>query len=156
MWIKALDAVHQRRIRPGPAVEDGMDAVAEGTELWVVADGRTHLLRLDQRVGIARARVRPEERGADARHDIPELGQQVDVPVRHAALQMRLDVLKILGIGAVDVARDVEVEVVARDLGVGDEARVASDRHLAGIGVGDLVDVALPQAVLGAVLHEPP
>lgn len=102
-----------------------------------------------------RAKVfQPEERGAHARHDIPELGQQVDVTVRHAAFQMRLDVLQIFRVGAVDIARDVQIEIVARDLGVGDKAGVARDLGLAGVGIGNLVNVALAQAVLVAVLGE--
>ena len=40
------------------------------------------------------------------------------------------------------------------DLGSGDEAGVARDLGLAGVGVGDLVDVRAPQAVLVAVLDE--
>ena len=70
---------------------------------------------------------------------------------------MAVDVLQVLRLGAVDVAREVEVVVVLR---VGD----LLDRHHAGVariafilpgeGVHDLVDVLLAQAVLRAVLHE--
>ena len=57
---------------------------------------------------------------------------------------------------AVDVAREVEVEVVLRvgDLGQRHHAGVARDVDLLGEDVDDLVDVLLAQAVLGAVLHE--
>ena len=70
---------------------------------------------------------------------------------------MAVDVLQVLRLGAVDVARQVEVEVVLR---VGDlvdrhhagVARIAFD--LPGEGVDDAVDVLLAQAVLVAVLDE--
>ena len=69
---------------------------------------------------------------------------------------MAVDVLQVLRLGAVDVAREVEVEVVLRvaDLGQRHHARVARDFDLAGEGVHDLVDVLGAQAVLVAVLDE--
>ena len=73
-----------------------------------------------------------------------------------AAAQVAVDVLQVLRLGAVDVAREVEVEVVLRvaDLGQRHHARVARDFGLAGEGVHDLVDVLRAQAVLVAVLDE--
>ena len=69
---------------------------------------------------------------------------------------MGVDVLQVLRLGAVDVAREVEVEVVLRvaDLGQRHHARVARDFELAGEGIHDLVDVLGAQAVLVAVLDE--
>ena len=70
---------------------------------------------------------------------------------------MAVDVLQVLRLGAVDVARQVEVVVVLR---VGDLRRPAPCGRSAGRfgllreGVHDLVDVLLAQAVLVAVLDE--
>jgi len=73
-----------------------------------------------------------------------------------AAAQMAFDVLQVLRLGAVDVAREVEVEVVLRvaDLRHRHHARVARDFGLAREDVHDLVDVLGAQAVLRAVLDE--
>jgi hypothetical protein len=69
---------------------------------------------------------------------------------------VRLDVLQVLRLGAVDVARDVQVVVVGLDLGQGHHARSTGHLELAVEGVHDLVDVLVAQAVLVAVLHEAP
>ena len=67
---------------------------------------------------------------------------------------MPRDVLHVLGLLAVDVARDVEVELVPLDLVEAHHARVLRDLQPPGEDIHDLVDVLLAQAVLGAVLHE--
>ena len=69
---------------------------------------------------------------------------------------MAVNVLQVLRLGAVDVAREVEVVVVLRvaDFRDGHHARVARDFGLAGEGVHDPVDVLLAEAVLVAVLDE--
>jgi hypothetical protein len=67
---------------------------------------------------------------------------------------MRLDVLQVFRFGAVDVARQVEVEGIGLDLGQGHHARVLGDLHLPVEGVHDLVDVLSAEAVLVAILHE--
>jgi hypothetical protein len=69
---------------------------------------------------------------------------------------MGVDVLEVLRRGAVDIARQVEVEVVLR---IGDfverhEARIARHVGLLAEGVDDPVDILLAQAVLVAVLDE--
>ena len=73
---------------------------------------------------------------------------------RDAAVQMAVDVLNVLGLLAVDVAREIEIEIVLLDLLDGDHARVFRDFELPGEDIDDLVDVLGAQAVLGAVLHE--
>jgi hypothetical protein len=67
-----------------------------------------------------------------------------------------VDVLQVLRLAAVDVARQVEVEVVLRvgDLVERHHARVARGVGLPGKGVDDAVDVLLAQAVLVTVLEE--
>ena len=65
-----------------------------------------------------------------------------------------VDVLQVLGRLAVDVARQVEVELVLLDLLEADHARVFRDFEPLVEDIDDLVDVLGAQAVLGAVLHE--
>ena len=70
---------------------------------------------------------------------------------------MAVDVLQILRLGAVDVAREVEVEVVLRvgDFRDGHHACVARVAFIQPReGVDDLVEVLLAEAVLRAVLLE--
>ena len=69
---------------------------------------------------------------------------------------MGVNVLQVLRLGAVDVARDVEVEVVLRvaDLGQRHHARIPWDFELPVEGIHDLVDVLGAEAVLVAVFHE--
>ena len=69
---------------------------------------------------------------------------------------MAVDVLQVLGLGAVNVARQVEVEVVLRvgDLVQRHQPGVARNVGLFGEDVDDPVNVLLAQAVLGAVLPE--
>ena len=80
----------------------------------------------------------------------------IDIAVGDAAAQVGGEVLNVLGLGAVDVAREVEVVVVFRvgDFGDGHHAGVAGDFLLAVEGVHNAVDVLLAEAVLGAVLAE--
>ena len=82
--------------------------------------------------------------------------ERVEVVVGDAAVQVCVEVVQILGLAGVDVARDVEVVVVG---GAGDLVH----RHHAGVTgqlgllvehVHDLVDVLRAQAVLVAVLEE--
>ncbi len=69
---------------------------------------------------------------------------------------MAVDVLDVLRLAAVDVARQIEIVVVARigDLGERHHAGVARDFELAVERVHDAVNVLLAQAVLVAVLDE--
>jgi len=64
------------------------------------------------------------------------------------------DILPVFTGLAVDVAGQVQVVVVAFDLGQGNPTRVAGKLGGAGEAVDDLVDVLGAQAVLEAVLHE--
>ena len=59
---------------------------------------------------------------------------------------MSLDVLEVLGLGAVDVARQIEVEVVLLDLGEGNQARVPRNVAPFVEGIDDLVNVPLAQS----------
>ena len=69
-------------------------------------------------------------------------------------LQVALDVLHVLGLLAVDVARQIEVELVLLDLLDADHAGVFGDFEPPVEDIDDPVDVLGAEAVLGAVLHE--
>ena len=107
--------------------------------------------------GVAGAGRLCEQGGAQAGHDLPVVAEGIQIALGDAAAQVAVDVLQILRLGAVDVAREVEVEVVLR---VGNfrerhhacVARIAF--ILAGKGVDDLVEVLLAEAVLRAVLFK--
>ena len=60
-----------------------------------------------------------EQRGADTGNDLPVGIERIDVAFRDATVQMGINVLKVLRLGAVDIAGKVEVVVVLR---VGDFA----------------------------------
>ena len=88
------------------------------------------------------------------RADVPVALQGIDIGDGDAALQVALDVLEVLGLLAVDVARQVEVEIVLLDLLEADHARVFREFEPLVEDIDDLVDVLGAEAVLGAVLHE--
>src|SRR5437016_8319788 len=67
---------------------------------------------------------------------------------------MALNVLKILGLLAVDVARQVEIEVIFFDLLDRDHARIFWDFEPPVEDIDDLVNVLGTKAILGAVLHK--
>ena len=112
----------------------------ERGELGVAEDGGLDLARRHFELAVAGPPRRLEERGAHGGEDLPVAVEVVDVAVRDAAAQVGVDVLQVLRLGAVDVAREVEVEVVLRvaDLGQRHHAGVARDFELAGEGVDDL------------------
>ena len=128
----------------------------EGGELGVAEDGGLHLGERQLQARVAGAARGLEQHGAHAGEHLPVRAERVEIALRDAAAQVAVDVLQVLGLGAVDVARQVEVEVVLRvgDLVERHHAGVARDVGLPGEGVDDPVDVLLAQAVLGAVLHE--
>ena len=69
-----------------------------------------------------------EKRPPQPRANVPVALQGIDIREGDAAAQVTLDILQVLGRLAVDVARQVEVEVVLLDLGEGHHAGVL--RHV--------------------------
>ena len=134
--------------------------IIERGELRVAEDGGLDFGDRHPQLAVAGAVALFEQGGANAGKDFPigfQAQRVINVALGNAAAQMAVDVLQVLRLGAVDVAREVEVVVVLR---VGDFL----DRHHAGVaritfilpgkGIHDAVDVLLAEAVFRAVLHE--
>src|SRR4029450_3288838 len=94
-----------------------------------------------------------EERGFESGENGPVFFECSDVAVGNASAQASRDVLYVLRLLAVNVARQVEVELLFLDLRKADQARVFGNVELPGEDIDDLVDVLGAQTVLGAVLH---
>ena len=75
---------------------------------------------------------RMEEGGFEAGENGPVWFEGSDVAVGDAAVQVAGDVLKVFWLLAVNVARQVEVELVVLDLGEADQAGVLGDCRAAG------------------------
>ena len=150
------DAFQARGVGFLPFGEQLGHGFIESGELGVAEDGRLDVSGGDFQLAVAGTVGLLEQRGADGGDDLPVGFERVNVAVRDAAVEMGVDVLNVLRFGAVDVAREVEVEVVLRvtDLGERDHAGVAGDFELAGEGVHDPVDVLGAEPVLVAVLDE--
>jgi hypothetical protein len=88
------------------------------------------------------------------RTDGPVTFEGVDIGFGNATLQMTRDVLKVFMRLAVDVAREVEVELVLLDLLEAHHASVFLDFEPLGEDIDDLVNVLGAEAVLGAILHK--
>ena len=95
-----------------------------------------------------------EEGLSQLRANVPVPLQGIDIGAGDAALQVAFDVLDVLGLLAVDVAREIEVEIVLLDLLDADHAGVFRDFEPPVEDIDDPVDVLGAEAVLGAVLHD--
>lgn len=136
-----------------PLFEMRFQSGDEAGKLRVAVDQRLDLGGRGAECGVA-GTGRLEEGGAEFGADVPVVVKGIDVAVGDAAEEVAADVLDVLGLLGVDVAGQVEIEVVFLDLIQRDEAGVAG--VLLGIGedIDDLVQVALAEAVLVAVLDE--
>ncbi|MNJ37218.1 hypothetical protein D3C77_320280 [compost metagenome] len=110
------DTGEVRAVLAVPAVKQIHHGLAEGVELGVVEDARLDLADRHCEVKVARA-LRLEQSAAQIRHYFPVALQGLDITLGDAAVQVGLDVLKILLFAGVDIARDIQVEVVGLDLG---------------------------------------
>ena len=97
-------------------------------------DGGFDVADRDLELAVAGPIGRFEERGAHGREDLPVAFEVIDVAVRDATAQVGVNVLQVLRLGAVDVAREVEVEVVLRiaDFGQRHHARIRGRFRAAG------------------------
>src|SRR5262249_29392507 len=88
------------------------------------------------------------------RADRPVTLEGIDIGDGDAAIQVTVDVLGVLGLLAVDVAREVEVEIVFLDLVDGHHAGIFVEFEPPVEDIDDLVDVLSAEAILGAILHK--
>lgn len=86
----------------------------------------------------------------------PLIVQAIHIALGDAAQQVSRQVLNIFLFLGVDVAGDVEVELIFLDFGVWRQAGISGNLQLLSEYIDDLVDVLLAQPVFVAVLHEPP
>src|ERR1039458_1029354 len=86
----------------------------------------------------------------ELRAGVPVALKVVNISHWDAASQVAVNVLEVFGLLAVDIARQVEVELVLLDLLDGDHARILGDFEAFIEDIDDLVDVLRSQAILGA------
>ena len=115
-WQPAFQSLERwRRCVLPPFGKVGVHAGDEGDELRVLVDGGLDGRLLHGEIEVAGAVVL-EQRLPELRADVPVALERIDIGGGDAALQVALDVLDVLGLLAVDVAREVEVELVLLDL----------------------------------------
>ena len=99
-----------------PVGKDRVGLLLKGDELGVAKDGRLHLGegRLEACVaGATSFFVKGlKQHAAHSGEHLPVGAERVDVTLRDTTAQVPVDVLQILGLGTVYVARQVEVVVV--------------------------------------------
>ena len=96
-----------------------------------------------------------EQRLAELRADGPVALEGIDIGDGDAAAQVALDVLDVLGLPAVDVAREVEVELVLLDLRRSRPCGSISGTSRRLLKTSTILWMSMvAEAVLGAVLHE--
>ena len=155
----ALKGDELRRCLPSPVGKAAQRAPAKGVELLVIENDRFDLGQRPLEAGVARS-VGARKEGVRARRAAHPSRRQSASRSRWGMprAQVAVDVLHVLGLAAVDVARQVEVEVV---LVVGNlvqrhQARIARHVGQPRKGVDNAVDVLLAQAILVAVLDKAP
>src|SRR5439155_19772756 len=122
-----------------PDGEGGVHAGNEGSELGVLIDGGLDSRLLHSEVEVAGATFL-KQCVTELRTDGPVALECIDIGLRDPALQVTRDVLEVLGYLAVDVARQIEIEVVLLNLLEGDHPRVLRDFELLVEDVHDLVN----------------
>ena len=135
-----------------PVGKKRIHALDEGNELRMLVNGG-----LDGRLGHGQIKIAGEvgfeQRLPELRANGPVTCQRIHIRRGDSAAQVALDVLNVLALLAVYVARDVEVELVPLDLLERDHTRVFCKLQALIEDIHDLVDVPGAQAVLVAVFH---
>ena len=140
-----------------PGAEGIGDTLPVCLGVFVAVDRGLHLPGIDPHLAVPLA-IALEQRLAQRREVLPPDAQCIDIAVGDTAVQVGVEVVQVLRLTGIDVARDVEVVVVdgVGDFGHRHHARVARQLGPSGEDVHDLVDVLRAEAVLGAVLEEAP
>jgi hypothetical protein len=115
--VAALDAGQHRHVLCFPGLKQPIDLLAAGAELRMVEDEGLDLVRVgfeaaealpltpDPSPPTPRPRERREQCIADAGKHPPVDVEALDVAIGNASLEVGLDVLKVLRLAAIDVAR---------------------------------------------------
>ena len=143
-----------------PVVEQGIHVLYERDELGMLVDGRLdgllgygQIKEADPHPRTLSLRARGEECLPQLRADFPVRLQGIQIGDGNPTLHMSFDVLNILGLLTVDVAGDIEVEVVLLDLIHPHHAGVLGDLQPLVEDIDDLMNVAVTETVLVAVLE---
>src|SRR5260370_14102628 len=125
----------------------------KGGEFSVAEDGGFDVANRDLELRVAGPIGIFEQRGAYRGEDLPVALEAINVAVRYAAAQVGVNVLQVLQFTAVNVAREIGVEVVVRidDFVQRHHARIPVNFQLPGKGIHNLVDVLCPPT---ALLHD--
>ncbi len=150
------DALQARGVCGFPFRKQFRGGFIVGGKFRVAEDGGFDFADGHSELGVAGTTCLLEQCGAHAGDDLPVAFERVNIAVRHAAAQVAVNILQILRLGAVNVAREVEIEVVLHvaDLRQRNHLGVAGNFSEAREGVHDLVDVLGAEAVLWAVFDE--
>ena len=147
---------HARGVGRLPSHEQFGRGFIESRELRVAEYGGLDVRASNLETAVAGALRLFEQCGAHGWEDLPIVFERVNVTIRDAAAQVGVNVLQVLRFGAVNVTREVKVEVVllVADFGQRHHARVAGDVGQTREGVHDFVDVLGAEPVLVAVFDE--
>src|SRR6185369_1756020 len=135
-----------------PVGKQGIHAADEGNELRMFIDSGLYGLLGYSQIKVAGA-LGLEQGLPQLRTHIPVSLQRIHVGTGDTALQVPLDVLDILGLLAVDIPRNVEVEVVLLDLLDTDHAGIFGNLQPFVENINDLVEVAVAQTILVAIFE---
>ena len=112
--VAQRDAFEARRVGSLPFLKESRDSGIKSSELRMTEDGSVDVGRRYLQTAVAGATRRFEQERAHGRKHLPVTVERINVAVRDAAPQMSVDVLQVFRLGAIDVTREVEVEVILR------------------------------------------
>src|SRR5271165_1434031 len=108
------DAFEMRSIELFPFREKVGHRFVKGGEFGVAKDGGFDFANRDLELRVTGPTGIFEQRGAHSREYLPVPFEGINVAVRDATPQVGINVLEVLRVAAVNVAREVEIEVVLR------------------------------------------
>src|SRR5208282_2772345 len=125
-------------------------------EFLVAEDGGLYFGYGELHLAVARTVSLFEKFGTHGGNELPVRRKGIDITVWDTASQMTVNILQILRFGAVNIARQVKVEVVPRitDFCHRYHARITWNLDLACKDVYDPVDVLGTQAIFRSIFHE--
>ena len=135
-----------------PIGKKGVHAFDKGHKLGMVVYGALDCLLRYGKIKVS-GTVGFEEGLAELRADIPVGLQCINIGSRYSAAKVAFDILNIFRFLIVDIAREVEIEVVFLNFGNADHPGVFRDFKLPDENIDNLVKIHVAQAVFGSVFH---